>query len=88
MKFPYIFQRYIHLFPNGEHVTMDVWIHPSEVMHPATLKGKPTKLKLQPEFHAWQKFAFQNIERTKAGRLAAEQAYRDEARRKQSRYTG
>jgi hypothetical protein len=73
MNFPYIFHRYIHLFPNGEHAKMDVWIHSNEVMHPATLKGKPSDPNLQREFDAWQKFAFQNIEQTKAVRLTAEQ---------------
>jgi hypothetical protein len=66
MKFPYIFHRYIHLFPNGERATMDVWIHPTEVIHPSTLKGKPTDPKLQGEFDAWQKFAFQNVNKTKS----------------------
>ena len=51
---------------------MDVWIHPNEVMHPAAMKGKPSNSKLQREFDAWQKFAFQNVNETKARRLEAE----------------
>ena len=73
MNLPYIFHQYIHLFPNGERATMDVWIHPNEVIHPSTLKGKPTDPKLQGEFDAWQKFAFQNVNQAKAVRLAVEQ---------------
>ena len=72
MKFPYIFHRYIHLFPNGERATMDVWIHPNEIMHPATLQGRPTNPELQREFEVWQKFTGRHIEDEKASWPALE----------------
>jgi hypothetical protein len=64
---------YIHLFLDGSHVRMTVWINPNEILRPATLQGRPTNPNLQREFEVWQKFIGRHIEDEKASWPALEQ---------------
>jgi hypothetical protein len=73
MKFPYIFHRYIHLFPNGERATMDVWIHPTEVIHPSTLKENQPTRSFRASLTLGRNSLFKTSTKRKAVRLAVEQ---------------